>query len=260
MVEIRGGDYATARPSPEAMKAAGWKFVCRYLRDLVKANGDKSLSWSEAASLWLAGIDIVSNEETTGEQGLRGMDGGMRDAVQALLAHTDRGGPSGRPIYFSPWDHDPALLTASQWATMANYLRGCVSVLGLRRVGLYGGRRMLTWAFDNHLITYGWQAAGWAHGGIEPRAHIIQHVSAPWQLPGTDANTAVKADFGQWHYSPTGDDMTDAQAQDLSDARKGIDQLHTDMRTLINGDSTHTGLAQLGQKLDQLITLLTPAP
>lgn len=219
MVSIPGGDYATARPTIASMQQAGWKFVCRYLRDLVKSNGDKSLSESEVDGLRQAGIDLVSNEETTGEQGLTGYDGGVRDARAADGAHRACGGPWRRPIYFSPWDHDPALLTSAQWKAMASYLHGCTTALGgIQRVGLYGGRTMLTWAFDNRLITYGWQAAGWAHGGIEPRAHIIQHVGTP--IPGTDQDTAIKSDYGQWHYGQQTDWSDMATAEEVKQAVK----------------------------------------
>jgi Domain of unknown function (DUF1906) len=200
MTSIPGGDYSVARPTVAQMKAAGWRFVCRYLRDLDKSNGDKSLSLAEVERLRAGGLEIVSNEETTGDQGLHGFAGGATDADLADRAHIAVGGPPSRPIYFSPWDHDPALLTAGQWVTIAKYLRGVASVLGLKRVGLYGGREMLTWAFDNRLTSYGWQAAGWAHNRIEPRAHIIQHVGSP--IPNTDTDTAVKADYGQWGYRP----------------------------------------------------------
>jgi len=250
------------------MHAHAWKFVCRYLRDLAKANGDKSLSPAEARLLWANGIDVVSNDETTGEQGLTGYDGGRRDATNAHQAHLRCGGPPGRPIYFSPWDHDPALLTSGEWSTMANYLRGCASVLGPGRVGLYGGRRMLTWAFDNRLCAYGWQAAGWAHGGVEPRAHIIQHVGSP--IPDTDTDTAVKADYGQWHYGhqtdwsdmATRDEVKQAVTDALAEFGKGQGvAAHTDVLAVLGDQPTRPkNLTSIYDMVRDLHDLIPPPP
>src|SRR6266567_6249347 len=136
MVSIKGGDYSVARPLTETLTMAGWKFVCRYLRDLSKTNGDKSLSKAEANRLRAAGISIVSNDETTGKRGLTGFDGGVQDATAAHQAHVAAGAPKTRPIYFSPWDIDLAALTAMQLSTVIGYLRGVGSVLGVPRVGL----------------------------------------------------------------------------------------------------------------------------
>lgn len=265
MVSIPGGDYATARPLIATMQNVGWKFVCRYLRDLVKENGDKSLSEAEVDGLRQAGIDIVSNEETTGEQGLRGYDGGFADARAADNAHRTRGGPWRRPIYFSPWDHDPALLTPTQWRTMATYMRGCAAALGsIQRVGLYGGRTMLTWAFDNRLITYGWQAGGWAHNGIEPRAHIIQHVGSP--IPGTDADTAVKPDYGQWHYGQATDWSDMATQDEIKQAVKdalsewGVAR-HSDALAILGDQATRPkNLTSIYDMVFDLHELIPPPP
>lgn len=196
-VSISGGDYSVARPSTDDMLRAGWHFVARYLRDLDPSNGDKSLTPGELERIKAAGLAVVSNEETTGVQLLGGWEGGIRDARAANVAHLALGAPPSRPIYFSPWDHDPALLTDRQWELGEDYLRGVRSVIGLARIGLYGGLSLVSWAFDRGLITYGWEAAGWHKGRpIDPRSHIVQLLRSP--IPGTDVDRAVKLDFGQW--------------------------------------------------------------
>jgi hypothetical protein len=211
MTPILGGDYSVARPSVLALKGRGLDFVARYLRDLDKTNGDKSLSLAEATALQGVGLTIVSNEETHGKQFLSGITGGRADAGAANIAHLAVGGPPTRPIFFSPWDHDPALLTAEQWRTGEQYMRGVISVLTLSRVGLYGGVELLDWAFEKGLCTYGWQAAGWAHGRMHPRANIIQTVGEV--LPGVDPDHAVTLDYGQWDFK-IGDEKLQLDAQD----------------------------------------------
>lgn len=265
MVMIPGGDYATARPTIASMQQVGWKFVCRYLRDLVKTNGDKSLSLLETQSLWAGGIDIVSNEETTGEQGLRGFNGGRWDAIEANTHHIGCGGPPSRPIYFSPWDHDPVLLTSLQWQSMANYLRGCASVLGLRRVGLYGGLDLIGWGFDNKLIAYGWEAAGWRRKRpSDPRSHIVQDTGSP--IPGTDADTAVKSDYGQWHYGQQADWSDMATRDEVKQAVK--DALaewgaarHSDALAILGDQVTRPkNLASIFNKVTEIHDAVIPPP
>jgi len=236
-----GVDYSYARPSASTLVAEGVTFCCRYLRDGPNRSG-KALTAVEARGLIGAGIALVSNDETTGTQLLGGYGGGVRDARAALDAHLAATAPRDRPIYFSPWDHDPAGLNAGQWALLWDYLDGAASVLGRGLVGLYGGYPMIKRAFDRGAITWGWQTYAWSGGQWDPRAHIQQYANGQWG--GTvDFDRAVKADFGQWPKEEDPMPLTDA---DIPVIRKALGLREgeaaasdTDVATLLRGDPTH---------------------
>src|ERR1044071_2126039 len=72
-----GVDYSWARPSPQALIAAGYTFAVRYTS--FNTTG-KNLTASEASTLLAAGLDIVTNWENTAHDALGGFDEGARDA------------------------------------------------------------------------------------------------------------------------------------------------------------------------------------
>jgi hypothetical protein len=194
-----GGDYAWGRPSIAAMKAAGWTFVSRYLSYESAASGSgKNLSAAEARTLLAGGIDVVSNWEWWGDWAhdySGGYARGAQHARDANTQHLNCGGPPGRPIYFST-DFDP---TDAQLPTIADYYRGAASVLGLARVGAYGGYRTIKYLFDHGVIRYGWQTYAWSGGRWDPRAQVRQ-VRNGVLVGGVDCDldTALVDDFGQW--------------------------------------------------------------
>lgn len=192
-----GIDYAVARFSGATLKSKDVTFVCRYLRNSPTGTLNKELTKSEADDIRSAGIDIVSNDETTGTRLTTGRSGGIADAQGAHAAHVACGGPLDRPIYFSPWDHDPAGLTTTQWNLLWGYLDGAASVLGLGRVGLYGGIDMISRAFDRQAITWGWQTYAWSENRWDSRAQIQQYSNGEWN-GSVDFDRAMVADFGQW--------------------------------------------------------------
>src|SRR5438034_2794646 len=162
----KGCDYAWGRPSIDSLKAAGITFACRYL-SYGPAVGGKNLELGEAARLRSAGIDVVSNWEWYGDWShdySGGYTTGRRHALDADPMHRDRGGPAGRPIYFST-DFNP---TTAQLPTVGDYARGNASAISLARTGAYGGYRAIKYLFDNHLITWGWQTYAWSTFSDDP--------------------------------------------------------------------------------------------
>jgi hypothetical protein len=192
-----GIDYSAARYDGALLKSRGVTFVCRYLRNAPSGTIDKALTLAEANNLRAAGLSIISNDETTGKQVNGGYTGGQNDAKAADAAHRAAGGPSTRPIYFSPWDSNPDLLTSAQWGLLWDYLDGVASVIGRNRVGLYGGLDMITKAFDRKAITFGWQTYGWSGGVWDSRAQIQQYLNGQWSGQ-VDYDRSTTADFGQW--------------------------------------------------------------
>ena len=67
----QGLDYAGGIIPGAAIKAAGYQFVCRYVSDGGSDMPDKLLTSGEAGDLRAAGIDIVSNFESTGTSAKR---------------------------------------------------------------------------------------------------------------------------------------------------------------------------------------------
>lgn len=196
---IFGVDYSFSRDQIDvaAMARDGVKFACRYLRDGTTAG--KALLPTEAARLAAAGISIVANDETNGTQLMGGRSGGIRDAASAMTATQACGMPDDRPIYFTPWDHDPAGMTPGQWSLLRGYADGVISVLGLARVGWYGGTRMLTTLRSEGRGSWWWQSLGWREGVWLPWVHIQQYDNGNQRWNGeVDYDRALVPDYGQW--------------------------------------------------------------
>lgn len=186
-----GIDYAFGRPGVAALKAAGVKFVCRYLSH----SPTKNLTSAEAHSLSGAGIWIVVVWETTANRALAGRTAGVADAIDAQMQAQACGMPAGRPIYFAvDWD-----ASTSQQAAINAYLDGAASVLSRDRVGIYGGHGPVKRALDAGKAKWAWQTYAWSGGQWDGRAQLQQYSNGhTLGGVGCDYNRAKKADYGQW--------------------------------------------------------------
>ncbi|GAA4394681.1 DUF1906 domain-containing protein [Tsukamurella soli] len=204
---IKGLDYAGGRPEPADIAAAGVGFVCRYLSDGGAALPGKQLLPGEADALRAAGIDIVSNWETTADRMLDGYSAGVADANAAIRQVLSCGGRSDRPIYFSA-DFDA---TPAQQTPIDAYLQGCASVLGPANVGVYGGYWVVSRALNDGVAAYAWQTQAWSGGQQDQRIAILQDNEAGYaDVDGVqcDVDWALTTDYGQWSYRPKGGVMT----------------------------------------------------
>lgn len=186
-----GIDYAWGRPSESSLKSNHVQFAMRYLSH----DDSKNLTLGEAE--WLAKLGIWCGVvwETTANRMLSGYNGGVADAEEAARQANACGMPSDRPIYFAcDWD-----ASTSQQDEIDAYLKGCASVIGLNRVGMYAGYHPLSRSFNNGTITYGWQTYAWSGGNVSSRAHIYQY-SNGHNMGGCDVdyNYAYAEDIGQW--------------------------------------------------------------
>jgi hypothetical protein len=204
MISIPGVDYAWSHPSPTSLKAAGKAFVCRYLA----TDASKSLTAAEAKALAAVGISSVVVWETTAKRALDGKGAGAADAKAAVAQATACGMPSSRPIYFAV-DFDA---TAGQQTAISAYFDGAASVLGLDRVGIYGGYYPVKRTLDAGKATWAWQTVAWSGGKWDVRAVIRQGAQATIGGVSCDRNTALTADYGQW---TPGEDMA-LSADDIS--------------------------------------------
>jgi hypothetical protein len=191
----QGVDYSFAHPDPHQLRAAGKSFVVRYLT----GGAPKALSHPEAHAVRAAGLDVVSNyEETTSDLTSGGFDHGVALAKKAEAAHRASGGPAKAPIYFSA-DSSPSGWSPAQWDSFRQNLQGIASVIGVDRVGLYGGTLALKTAQANHYATWFWQSLGWRDGQWLGFAHLQQHeIETPLGGGTVDMNRAQSGNYGQW--------------------------------------------------------------
>jgi hypothetical protein len=198
----KGLDFAGGYPGGEAIAAAGYDFVCRYVTSGLPDLPNKQLTAAEAADYEAHGIDIVSNWESTGTDAQNGFAAGVADAQQANANHLAVGGPPGRPIYFSlDWDEAPA-----QDAAVDAYFQGVASVIGLARTGAYGAYWILTRLQAAGLITWAWQTEAWSGSNEDTVLNILQDNNAGYATINgiqCDIDYALTEDFGQWSYQPT---------------------------------------------------------
>ena len=236
-----GVDYSFSRPTPAQLKAAGKTFACRYVGT---PSSGKNTDPAEVAALHAAGIGVVANFE-----GYRAgwMSGGRQAGIDAAkAAHADAtacGMPPDRPIYFSA-DYNA---TYDQYKTQIRpSLQGAASVLGARRVGIYGGVWQVTWAHEDGVAPWMWQTYAWSRDSVTgqtiwyPHAHIRQYRNGVTLGSGlVDLDRAMTADSGQW--TITEGQISMADAQDILDA---VAQLRKDLTR-----QGTTGLADTTTKL-----------
>lgn len=206
-----GLDYAGGRPGGNAITGAGYGFVVRYLSDGGPALPGKLLTATEYADLKAHGVAVVVNWETTSDRMKAGYQAGVSDARRADTQMRAVAHPATCPVYFSAdWDATPG-----DQAEIDDYLRGCASVMGIDRVGVYGSYYVVKRCLDNHTATWAWQTAAWSGGQREPRAHLYQRIGyATVGGVECDVNEALQADYGQ---HPGGDDLDTNQAKQLND-------------------------------------------
>lgn len=188
----RVGIDAAVVPPAAALKAAGLTFAAGYVSRFVW----KCWTWSRIRELRAAGIDVVFVFEDSATRALDGYQAGRDDAAFAAEKVSGYGAPAAQPIYF-------AVDVDTTEPRIANYVRGLVSVLGRQRVGIYGGRNVVSPLLTQGDIGYAWQTYAWSGGKRDSRAHLHQY-SNGHTVAGhsVDFDHAYAADFGQWSATP----------------------------------------------------------
>ncbi len=187
-----GIDYAWHHAlNVDAFRAHGATFVLRYLSN----DATKNLTASEAIMLSDGGLDVAVVWEAAARRPLAGKAAGATDAKKAAAQAKDCGMPANRPIYFGV-DFDA---TDGDKPKIAEYLKGAASVLGTKRVGVYGGYYVVKYCFDHSVVGFGWQTTAWSGGQRDQRAQLYQHGYGV-SIGGVDCDidTAYAPDFGQW--------------------------------------------------------------
>jgi Domain of unknown function (DUF1906) len=190
-------------------KQMGAEFVCRYvgyfsgydINNIAKQQG-KCLYPDEAAALMYAGIGVVSVYEwynarpaLANNNGIaaNAYSSGVWDAHTAGIIHTACGGPQNAPIYFCV-DYD------SNGEEVVDYFKGVAYVLGVDRVGVYGGYSCVKYLLDQGLVTWTWQTYAWSAGQWDQRANIRQYNNGALLLDGStgDYDESMTIRYGNW--------------------------------------------------------------
>ncbi len=194
----QGVDYSFTRPSPSGLKAAGYDFAIRY----VGGSASKDITASEAQALQAAGLDIIIVYEGSATRMQSGYNAGVSDANTAVTQATAAGAPQNFFCYFA-CDFDAQ---SSDQTTINAYLDGAASILGVQRVGFYGGYYPLKGVLDAGKAAKGWQTTAWSYGLTDFRISLYQYASNV-ALPGDPSNEfdqdeGYGTDLGQWSVSP----------------------------------------------------------
>lgn len=184
MTAIEGFDFAWTKPTPAQVKAAGGHWIAGYF----STDTGKNLNRSNIATFLAAGIPVVTVWETTTGRATQGHAAGVADAHAAEAERIAAGLPNTHVHHFAV-DED------TSWASVVAYFDGAISVLGLARVGCYGGYRVIGGA-HGHGIKYLWQTVAWSGGQWASYATIRQ--TGGTLLGGSaDVDYAEAADYGQ---------------------------------------------------------------
>lgn len=191
---VEGVDYSYSHPSPTALAAAGKKFAVRYGGP---GSDAKQLHADELRELRAHGIDIVANAEGAAH-GYTNTTTGIAWAKAADAHFKALGMPADRPIYFSvDWDAGSA-----DWKGIDAALRGSASVIGAKRVGVYGSYDTVAHCHAAGTAQWLWQTYAWS-GGKRYAAHMYQYKNGVTIGGGDcDLTRGLTPDFGQWGYKP----------------------------------------------------------
>jgi Rv2525c-like, glycoside hydrolase-like domain len=166
-----------------------WKMGARFGGSYLSTHSTKNWTVAMLNSYHARGMGTVAVWETSATRALSGYAAGRSDARSALAEERTLRIPTSKPVYFAvDFDEKP-----SQVPAVASYFRGVDSVLGVSRVGAYGGYWTVSRLFNAGLIRYGWQTSCWSGGHWDPRAQIQQYA----YTSAYDWDRAMTSDYGQ---------------------------------------------------------------
>jgi hypothetical protein len=198
---LEGCDYV-AGPTPAELRAAGKRFVCRYVST---PGNPKNLTRPERKALHRHGLAVVLVFETTARRALEGREAGKSDAASAVAQAHTLGWRRPR-IYFAV-DFDTSALSAGEMALVVDYVRGAATVLGPKRTGVYGGLRTVTACRGARVCRFSWQTYAWSGGQWHPSRHLEQYrngVVIAGHAVDLDRSLVRRRGFGAWLPWPLG--------------------------------------------------------
>lgn len=154
----------------KALKAAGVRFVCRYVAPPGDSYDWKRCSKAEARAIIDAGLGLVLVFESSAGRALGGRVAGLVDGVTAHQAAADLGHPAA--VVYMAVDFD---VGGGQAATVAAYLAGAAKSLGKARTGVYGGLAAVSAGHTSGDVSHYWQTYAWSNGVWREYAHLRQY-------------------------------------------------------------------------------------
>lgn len=186
-----GLDYSWARPGGARIKAAGYRFVVRYLFE--DGQGGKGIDASELADLVANGLEIVLVYEAYAASPKGGRAVGVAHAQASEREIKRLGLPAKSPVYFAiDWDAG-----AGEQGAVDEYLRGAASVVGMERVGVYGSADVMTRCMQNKSATWFWQTYAWSRGRVQQGIHLYQYLNGQNLNGAVDYNRTSLDNYGQ---------------------------------------------------------------
>lgn len=237
-------DYAfPPHPTIEQIKSSGATAVSRYLSYVNTNTMGKILARSEYQMLTGAGIDVVLNWEYDAQDlvnpGFNASDAGtfMLSQARSIV---------GNDVFPAIYISADFNAVRSQWATMKTRLQAIGSKIGKERVGIYGPWDVLTWARDDQVASWFWQAGmstSWSQGRNRnpwPGAHLLQLHT----IPIGDVNLIVQPNFGQTGANmPSLDDPHGGYVFNANAWSAAIAELSTSTDIAYNNNSQAVGSA-----------------
>lgn len=197
-----GVDYSSTpwsgSPSASVLLSNQKYFVGRYaVND--KSPGGRGINAAEYTRMVQGGIDVFLYWEGQNSWMLGGWQAGVNAALNAQQNLVAAGIPPATPIYFAH-DIEPE---ERHFAAIDDCLAGAASVIGLNRVGIYGGWGIIDHCSRMENATFKCQTAAWSgdgHGGIawHPAAHLHQYgFNAYFDGTNCDLVRATVPNYGQ---------------------------------------------------------------
>lgn len=181
-------------PSIPSLHAAGKEFVGRYAVNDKSPNG-RGIDAAEYQRYVSGGIDVFVYWESSEGWMLGGFEAGATAARNAQRNIEEAGMPASMPIYFA-CDFDAA---ENQQPAIDGTLRGCASVVGDKRVGLYAGYFPLQRSKQNGTAQWFCQTLAWSGGRLMEGVHLYQYDTQGNFIDGTDCDLvrAYQDNYGQ---------------------------------------------------------------
>lgn len=186
-----GVDYSWARPGGKTLKDAGKSFAVRYLYP--DGQGGKGLDASELADLQANGIEVPVVFESYVSRVREGRAAGVQDAKTSQSVLESLGLPKNLPVYFAV-DYDAP---ESDQPLIDEYLRGCADVIGVDRVGVYGGYYIVKRCAQNGTAKWFWQTYAWSGGQWYAGNHIEQYRNSQNLNGAVDFCRSKQDNYGQ---------------------------------------------------------------
>lgn len=182
-----GVDFATSRPSPALLRAAGKSFLGRYLDN----PGGKGLTTAELHSYLNAGLGVYLIKEGTGQETKAGGPQGAKDGASARALLAGLGLPADTLVYYAV-DYD----VTTQLGLIDQYLNAARAAQGATRIGVYGEFEVIEHCVGS-TATHGFQTYAWSGGKVSGKANVLQYLNGQ-NLGGSsvDLNRSLQADIG----------------------------------------------------------------